>query len=105
MNQSKSGSAAVLQSGHSHNDDNAITTKLGHIKHSSTTISDIRSDNSSEERILLIRSGSRGDCIIQMTEVQITTSSTANDSDNNKTWSGNTSHVAWGTKHDVEDRV
>ncbi|GAM35592.1 hypothetical protein TCE0_017f04044 [Talaromyces pinophilus] len=105
MNKSKAGSAAVLRSGHTQNDDNPISTKIGHVKHSSTTISDIRGDNSSEERILPVRSGSRSDGIIRTTEVQITSTLTANDTENNKAWTSNTSHVAWETKHDVEDRV
>lgn len=105
MNKSKAGSAAVLRSGHTQNDDNPISAKISHVKHSSTTISDIRNDNSSEERILPVRSNSRGDGIIRTTEVQITTTSTANDTENNKAWTNNASHVGWETKHDVEDRV
>lgn len=105
MNKSKAGPAAVLRSNPTQNDDNPISTRIGHVKHSSTTISDIRSDNSSEERILPVRSGSRGDGIIRTTEVQITSTSTANDTENNKAWASNTSRVGWEKKHDVEDRV
>lgn len=110
MNKSKPASGAVLQSGHDHNNDNAISTKLGHDKRSVTIVSDVRSDNSSEERILPIRSDSRNDGIIRTTEVQITRSTATDNSDNKKAWRSSTSHVAWGngdmtTKYHVEDRV
>ncbi|EED15870.1 conserved hypothetical protein [Talaromyces stipitatus ATCC 10500] len=113
-NKNTPSSGAVLQSGLEYTAHNVMSTKLSHVKHSITSVSDIHSNNSSEERILPIHSGNCGGHgsggIVRTTEVQIT-STTDNSDHNSKAWSNdNSSHVAWGNgdttkKYDVEDRV